>query len=168
MTVESPEYVQFPVPKDRITDVAIFLYGHGEAMPEATEAPPAPKVPMSGEQRNELLTRIYMESEPTFRRLLILLAERPQPDKPMYYPDVRKAMGYTNPRKLPGALGAYGRRTSHRYNKFWPFVRQHDAVRGQYYLTMTTNDAAFLRELHTKRQKRTLQARTYRSAREPG
>src|SRR5437588_10724050 len=119
MSVKSPEYVQFPVPTGRILDVAVFLYGHSEAMPEANEASCGPKLPMSAEQRSELLTRVYFESEPTFRRLLMLLADRPHPEAPMLFAEVSKAMGWPSARSLPGALGAYGRRAKFRYGGFW-------------------------------------------------
>jgi hypothetical protein len=148
----SIEYVQFPVPTDRVADVAVFLYGGAEAMPEA---PSKPKAPMSDEQRNELLTRIYVESEPKFRRLLLLLADRPQPDDPMFYKDVTTQMGWTKSRSLPGALGAYGRRANHRYGGFWPFSRRWDASAWSHYLVMSPDVAAFMRDLHAKRQMRT-------------
>jgi hypothetical protein len=146
MTVE---YIQFPVPADRVADVAVFLYGGHEAMPEAKAEP---KVPMSAEQRNELLTRVYVESEPKFRRLLLLLADRPRPEEPMSYKDVTKNMGWTKSRSLPGALGAYGRRANHRYGGFWPFRRPWDGGAWSHFLVMDPEVAAFLRELHAKRQ----------------
>jgi hypothetical protein len=149
MTVE---YVQFPVPANRVADVAVFLYGGSEAMPKAT---PQPQVPMSVEQHHELLTRVYVESEPTFRRLLLLLADRPHPEDPMSYKDVTKNMGWTKARSLPGALGAYGRRANHRYGGFWPFERTWDTGAWSHHLVMDPDVAAFLRDLHAKRHLRT-------------
>jgi hypothetical protein len=107
------------------------------------------------EQRSELLTRVYNESEPTFRRLLLLLADRPHPEDPMSFKDVTKQMGWTKPRSLPGALGAYGRRANHRYGGFWPFTRPWDGGAWSYFLVMDPDVAAFVRDLHAKRQKPT-------------
>lgn len=64
-------------------------------------------------------------------------------------------MGWTKPRSLPGALGAYGRRAKHRYGGFWPFTRSRDVATWSYYLEMDPDDAAFLRDLHAKSQKPT-------------
>jgi hypothetical protein len=146
MTVE---FIQFPVPSDRVAEVAVFLYGEPQAIPEA---PPEPAVPMSAEQRNELLTRIYVESEPTFRRLLMLLADRPHPEDPMSYEDVTTSMGWPTPRSLPGALGAYGRRANFRYRGYWPFERKWDDPTWSHYLAMDPDVAALFRDLHSKRQ----------------
>jgi hypothetical protein len=140
------EFVQFPVPSDRVADVAIFLYGQSEAMPEAV--PDDRHVPISAEQRYELLTRIYVDSEPTFRRLLMLLAERPEPELPMLFDAVTAAMGWATSRSLPGALGAYGRRAKHRYGGYWPFERGWDARAWSHYLTMEPDVATFLCALH--------------------
>lgn len=142
----STKYVNFPVPEERVPDVAVFLYGSAEALPGAKEA----IVPISEEQRNELLIRIYEESEPKFRRLLLLLADRDDPAAPMAYEDVTSVMGWTSPRSLPGALGAFGRRTKHRYGGFWPFNRKHDAE-WNWSLSMEASVAAFFVELHTRR-----------------
>jgi hypothetical protein len=142
----SGQYVNFPVPEDRVPDVAVFLYGSAEAMPGSIEA----SVSISEEQRNELLTRIYEESEPKFRRLLLLLADRSDPTALMAYEDVTSAMGWTSPRSLPGALGAFGRRTKHRYGGFWPFHREHDAG-WNWSLTMDIAFAQFFVKLHARR-----------------
>lgn len=150
MTLETESYVQFPVPTDRVADVARFLFGADIAMPDAVEAASEP-IEMSAEQREELLRRAYVESEPTFRRLLMLLAGRPEPDEPMYFADVSEAMGWTSPRQLPGALGAYGRRAKHRYGGFWPFVSDWDVSAWSYFLVMDPADATFLRNLHAER-----------------
>ena len=146
MTVE---YVLFPVPKDRIPEVAVFLYGSEE---ELLEAPAEPETPMSDQQRNELLTRIYDESEPTFRRLLMLAAEREDPTLPVSFKDVTADMGWPTARSLPGALGAFGRRTKHRYGGYFPLRREWDETAWSWFMSMEADVAHFLRELHAERQ----------------
>lgn len=141
----APTFVLFPVPEDRIKDVANFLYGPSKAMPKAI---PEFRVPMSVEQRDELLTRIYVESEPSFRRLLVLLAQRPKPAERLVFADASAAMGWSNPRSLPGALGAFGRRTNHRYGGFWPFDRIE--IADTWYFAMDEEVAAVVRTLHAR------------------
>ncbi len=146
-------YVLFPVPEDRVGEIATYLYG--EAVPEKLQAQEGSsgKIPMSTEQRNELLTRIYVESEPPFRALLMLLAERDAPDKPMYYGDVLDAHpDWSASRSVAGAMGAFSRRAEHRYGGYWPFDRDWDEEQWSHYLTMDDAVAAFLLDLHADRQ----------------
>jgi hypothetical protein len=148
----SIEFVSFPVPADRVPDVAVFLYGSSEAMPQAREEPPEPEVPMSIEQRHELLTRIYKESEPTFRRLVMLAAEREDPTRRVSFEQVTQDMGWPTPRSLPGTLGAFGRRTNHRYGGYWPFHRDLDHAEWSWFVSMDADVADFLLELHAMLQ----------------
>jgi hypothetical protein len=142
------EYVQFPVPANRVADVAVFLFGVPEAMPGQRHKP---EVQMSEEQRNKLLTRVYVESDRPFRTLLMFLADRPHPADRMSFPDVRAAMGWIDPRSMAGALGAYGHRANSRYGGYWPFHR-HEVVGVDRYLSMDEDVAAVLRDIHTKRR----------------
>jgi hypothetical protein len=148
-------YVSFPVPADRVPEVALFLYGSLEAIPqkpEAEEATSGCDVPISEEQRDELLSRIYEESEPPFRALLMLLADRNDPSEPIPYADVLDAHpGWSTSRSVAGALGAFGRRTSYRYDDYWPFERHWDSEMWSHYLTMEADIAAFLVKLHGER-----------------
>jgi hypothetical protein len=121
------DYVMFPVPADLVPEVARFVYGSGEANEAIASEPEA-----SAEAEWKLATvdqleRIYKESEPKFRKLMLLVAERPDPTAPLPYEEAKTAMGWTSPRSLPGALGAYGRRTKHRYDSAWPMLRERDA-----------------------------------------
>lgn len=149
----STTYVPFPVPKDRIPDVAMFLYGANETMPPEPEASEASApTSMSIEQREDLLTRIYVESEPPFRALLLLLARRENPEAPMFYADILATHPeWEAPRSVAGGLGAFGRRTAHRYGGYWPFARGWDHEEWSHYLTMEADVATFLRELHEDR-----------------
>ncbi len=72
---------------------------------------------------NELI-RTYRESPPPIRKVLTYLADRA--GQPVTGPElVREVYGAEDPkgkRKLPGALGAFGRRVKNRYGKgSWPF-----------------------------------------------
>lgn len=149
----STGYVLFPVPEARVSEVATYLYGAAaSAELEAQEALPA-ATPISGEQRNELLTRIYAESEPPFRALLVLLAERNAPGEPFYYAAVLSAHPqWSASRSVAGAMGAFSRRAEHRYGGYWPFHREWDDEEWSHYLWMDDDVAAFLLELHAARQ----------------
>ena len=106
-----------------IRRVSEHLNQDGTAIPKpaaTSNGQPAPQtmgeVP---ELTEELVERIFIESKDTHRRLLKLLAEHP--DKWMSYEEVSRLMGFRNPRQLPGTLGAYSRRSQHRYGGVWPF-----------------------------------------------
>lgn len=150
------KYVPFPVPEDRVPDVAVFLYGPSAAMPhepEAQEASAEQEVQISDEQRNELLTRIYVESEPPFRALLLLLADRDDPAAPMFYGDILSAHpDWSASRSVAGAMGAFGRRTVHRYGGYWPFERDWNHEQWSHFLRMDADVAEFLIDLHADRQ----------------
>lgn len=148
----SGAYVLFPVPSARVPEVAVFLYASGASLPEAIEAPARTAVaPMSTDEREALLTRIYDESEPPFRRLMMLAAKRDDPTSPVSFRDVSQDMGLSTTRSLPGVLGAFGRRTKHRYGGYSPLRRRWDPAAGSWFMSMEAEVAAFLRALHAKR-----------------
>ena len=152
----STNFVAFPVPEDRIPDVAVFLYGLSASVPEGLEAHEAttkPEIPVSDEQRNQLLTRVYVESEPPFREMLMLVADREDPTAPLFYADILAASSeWGAKRSVAGAMGAYGRRSQHRYGSYAPFHRGWDHDEWSHFLTMDADVAAFLVELHGQRQ----------------
>jgi len=142
----------FPVPDEQVPAVARFLYAIPQDIDGGSEAIEALKeeeyVEATPEERNAYLDRIYRESEPPFRRLLVQLAEREPPDKPISFDEVRQAMGWDNPRSLAGALGAFGRRTNHRYDGFWPFHRDWDPANWTYTLAMDREVAEEVLRIH--------------------
>lgn len=99
-----------------------------------------------------MLIRLYVESEPTFRRLLMLIADREDPTHPMAFGDITRAMGWQTTRSLPGALGAFGRRTKHRYGGYWPLTRTWDHAEWSNMMAMDKDVAAYLVQLHTERR----------------
>lgn len=141
------DFVSFPVPADRVGDVARYLYGSSEA----PEAPEATDTSITWRMaKPEELKRIYLESEPRFRKLMLLIANRPDPEVPMLMTEVTEKMGWDSPRSLPGALGAFGRRTKHRYEDAWPFVRAYDHETGNHSLWTTPELAEALKALHAE------------------
>ena len=93
--------------------------------------------------------RVYVESEPTFRRLLMTVADRLSPEGRMTFEDLSKAVGWPRPRSLPGARGAYVRRARRRYDRYWPFHRKNS--RAGRVVWMDHRVAGILRDLHAER-----------------
>ncbi len=146
-------YVLFPVPEDRVAEIASYLYGDAAISELQAQEGNSGSAPISVEQRNELLMRIYVESEPPFRALLMLLADRAAPDEPMFYGDILDAHSeWSASRSVAGAMGAFSRRSEHRYGGYWPFDRGWDEEQWSHYLTMEGDVAAFLLQLHADRQ----------------
>jgi hypothetical protein len=119
--------------------------GSAVAKPPATgNGQPAPQTDREvPELSGELLERMFIESKDTHRRLLKLLAAHP--DKWMSYEEVSRLMGFHNPRQLPGTLGAFSRRSQHRYGGLWPFDWRQAA--GQWELCMKQGRADVIRDL---------------------
>ncbi|WP_148261095.1 hypothetical protein [Conexibacter woesei] len=140
-------YTMFPVPTERVEEVARYLFAAVEPAPEPQ---PESYEPESAEERDELLRRVYVESEPMFRRLLHLIAEREDPSEPMSYADIGSAMEFTSARSLPGMLGAYGRRSKFRYRGWDPFRRSWDGEAWSHYLAMDPDVAALVRRLYAE------------------
>jgi hypothetical protein len=68
----------------------------------------------------------------------------------MAFKEISSAMGWPTARSLPGALGAFGRRTKHRYGGYWPLNRYWDHAEWSNFMTMDTDIAAFLVRLHAE------------------
>ena len=130
-----------------IRRVSEHLNPNGTAVPEPAttgNGQPAPQTAGEvSELSEELVQRIFIESKDTHRRLLKLLAEHP--GKWMSYGEVSRLMGFRNPRQLPGTLGAFSRRSGHRYGGVWPFRWRQAA--GQWELCMDQDIADVIRDL---------------------
>lgn len=144
-----PEYIMFPVPAEMIPEVARFVYGSLEA-PEALPSEVVEDGDWNKLATPEQLKRIYMESEPKFRKLMLLVAERDDPMAPISYEEVTTAMGWTSARSLPGALGAYGRRSKHRYEGAWPMNRDQDPQDSSWSFSMPQEMADEIIRLHAE------------------
>ncbi len=155
------DFVMFPVPVDRLEEVAQFLYGsgwpvgtgNGDDAEAKHEALPMGQAELdaaidSGHLASvQLLERIYKESEPKFRNIMVLVASRAEPGQPVPFAEISEAIGWTSPRSLAGALGAYGNRANHRYDGAWPMVRV-ALERDNRYFTMPAELAEEIRRLH--------------------
>lgn len=103
----SPDYVYLPVPIDRVEEVMLFLVSADKSQDRRIE---------------DLVVRIYRESDEPFRKLLSYLAEHP--DEYMSSARIAGALNLkSHAASLAGMLGAFGRRTTNRYTGFWPFDR---------------------------------------------
>lgn len=135
--IASPsERVYIPVPADRVDDVFRFLLGIEGAQGSADS------------DLDQLLERVYRESEEQFRRLLHLLASRP--GVPMSTQEVADSLKlYRGKGSLAGMLGAFGRRSTNRYDGFWPFEKLYNAADERSELMMRPNVAAIIERLGT-------------------
>jgi hypothetical protein len=128
--------VYVPVPSQWLGDVYALLgtLGSRSVMPGT-----GIEVPVS--QGEALLRQMYLESEGEQRRLMRLMAERP--DKWRYSKelaaDLRLPKGT---RGLAGMFGAFGRRAKHRYGGQKPWEVSWDAAREENRYRMPADIAA--------------------------
>jgi hypothetical protein len=102
----SSEYVSMPVPVDRVQEVYELLARPGGAGAVGGASP----LPWS----DDLLRRAYDESSPAMQVVLDTLADRP--GQTVSAAELADAIGVARGR-LPGVLGAFGRRWAHRYGQ---------------------------------------------------
>ena len=150
----SPEqnagYVLFPIPVARVPEIGRLLYGTEDGDPAGIDESHGEPAFANDEELAKLIERIYLESEPKFRKIMLSVADRVDPEQPLWYTEVTTAIGWPTPRSLPGALGAYGRRAKHRYKGFWPVKRNEDPVTGEMYLNTDVVTAKHIRDTHEK------------------
>lgn len=117
------DYINIPVPADRVQEVYELL-----ARPKASPAEAV--TPDSAQQGNghpvpdnDITSRAYRESSEAMKKVFDHLAANPDRVVPM--DELAKAVGYTGPSEMAGALGAFGRRWKNRYHggkdTKWPF-----------------------------------------------
>lgn len=129
----SSPYVYVPVPVGRLEEVFQFLAGLSNGEPELAHL-------------EALMRRIYRESDEQFRRLLHLLADRP--NQPLSTEEVAEALALERgTASLAGMLGAFGRRSNNRYDGFWPFERLYNPSAEESELTMSEQVAALVRDI---------------------
>lgn len=77
---------------------------------------------LTAEEREKLLTRIYSESEPAFRQLLLILADRTDPTEPMTYADIAAAhTDWASTLSIAQATAAYDYQSIDQYRLYCPF-----------------------------------------------
>lgn len=150
----SSEYVNVPVPSELVVDVYQFIAqrqqalaagGHLPAAAETAEVP-ASKVLSGPEVDRALVTRMYQESEPPHRRLMRHLAASSGEWIPTKV--VAEELGLPKGgRSLAGSLGAFGRRSVHRYSGRWPFAERRDPGTRQSQLRMDPDVAKIILEV---------------------
>jgi hypothetical protein len=107
----SSEFVMMPVPVDRVQEVYELLARPSVADGTGT-ADGASVIPLPWS--DEFLRRAYKESSAAMKSVLDTLASRP--GETVSVADLAVATGLDR-RKVPGVLGAFGRRWSHRYDQ---------------------------------------------------
>lgn len=148
------EFQQVPVPHAFVSDVyglvARLMADNGAAERHAPEAattevvPPEEEVPEHPTE--EMVCRIYKESDEPHRRLLKALAARP--DERVSSEELAEALQLSKGRaSLAGTLGALGKRANHRYKGQKPFISAWDAHTGQAKHLMTTEVAKVINAL---------------------
>jgi hypothetical protein len=134
-------YINVPVPEEHVPKVYELLarLDSGEVAPETPVDPP-PASPLT----EELVTRMYRESEPTHRALMEHLAENA--GEWSSSGDLIKVLGLgTGRRGMAGVFGAFGRRAAHRYDGRKPWEAEWDAPNGEYTYMMEPEVAAWIK-----------------------
>jgi hypothetical protein len=128
------DYVYVPVPADRVEDVYRFLLGLADA-DGAVDS-----------DLDRFVNRVYRESEEKFRRLLEFLADHPGTplSTELVAEEIELERGTAS---LAGMLGAFGRRSTNRYDDFWPFERVYNSVDEQMELLMNPEVATILKRI---------------------
>ena len=143
----SQEYINLPVPADRIQEVYELL-----ARPKGSTAPAA-ATPVTGQGGavepaldTAVLARAYRESPDTMKKVFDHLADNADHIVPME--DLAQAVGY-HPHQMAGALGAFGRRWKNRYHKGedvkWPFKAWWDFDRNTMVYKMSAEAAEVIK-----------------------
>ena len=138
--MERITYINVPVPEALVPEVMALIIKRTQASNDTV----TPYKPTNGAFA-ALVERSYLESEPSHRKLLNLLADHE--DQRLKFSKVSEAMGYTSPRSLPGTLGAFGRRAKHRYGGFKPFEAEEDITTGEWTLKMDAATAEVIKKV---------------------
>jgi hypothetical protein len=122
MDAMNPEIAYVPVPTQWLSEIYQRLAELTSDSPidSGSEAPPL--------LDEALVRRIYVESEDQQRRMMRLMAERP--DEWRYSKDIAADLELEHKaRGLAGMLGAFGRRSKHRYGGTKPWEAEWDSAR---------------------------------------
>lgn len=109
----SEDFVYVPVPTRWVEDIYQRL---GEL---AATGPDAGGVKVPDTLDESLVGRMFAESQEKHRKLMLFLAEHP--NQWFTTPQLASDLGLDSPRQLAGMLGAFGRRSKHRYGGRTPW-----------------------------------------------
>jgi hypothetical protein len=130
------DVVYVPVPSQWLGDVYALLGALG-----SRSITPLTGVEVPISQGESLLRQMYLESEGEQRRLMRLMAERP--DDWRYSKELALDLGLAKgTRGLAGMFGAFGRRAKHRYGSQKPWEVSWDAAREENRYRMPADIAA--------------------------
>lgn len=120
-------YIQVPVPEEHVARVISLLadLNRGDNEEHEQAGATSRKVP-----DEELITRMYLESEERHRRLMDYLASRKE--EWVFTRELAEALDIpTGTRGMAGVFGAFGRRAKHRYGGAKPWEMAWDPMRGE-------------------------------------
>lgn len=137
------EYVNLPVPKHLVPAVMALIAKQMLTNANESQSAAASVAGQPLELTEDLFKRIWKESGATIRKAMNCLARRPS--QPISAADLAKdVFGSSKGHKLPGAMGAFGRRCKNRYGGVKPFSVEWNAVASQWVYTMTADVAKWV------------------------
>ena len=154
-----PAYVMVPVPEERVPDVMrLLVNGHkANALPEPAGPPPLLAGSTSAEPHpdgeswaefaqmpDQDVGLAYRESWQDGRQRALWEFLAGHPDERFAFAEVCERLGWDR-RQLPGTLGAYGRRSKHRYGGQRPH-HIHQDEHGTWWMWMDKRVARIIRE----------------------
>ncbi len=127
------------IPRPLLADVYELVVEHERVDLDDVVEEPAPL-------DEALIRRMFEESEPQHRRLMKLLANRP--DEWIYTSAIAEALELPHgSRSAAGMCGAFGRRAAHRYGGAKPWLSQQDKNAGENRHMMSAAVASTINQL---------------------
>lgn len=141
--MEGNEFISVQVPRQHVTKVYELIVGlESGGVGDASEHSDAsPKGPLT----RALVERMYRESEPSHRKLMKYLADRP--DERIGTREIAEGLGLQfGARSLAGSLGAFGNRAEHRYGGLKPWESRWSEDKGEAEHRMSQEVATWVKE----------------------
>lgn len=147
MDADTTELVSILVPKKHLSRIYGFISTLDSSPAAAGSSGSEGKADEAKAWTDDLIRRQFNESPEIIKRFQRLLASNPDEwfstEKIAAQLDAKKGS-----KSIAGALGAYGRRTSNRYQmKGWPFQHRWNHTEGQQYYSMTPEVAEIIKSL---------------------
>ena len=140
--MDSDEFISVQVPRQHVVKVYELIAGLESGSAGAPEHSGAsPKGPLT----RALVERMYGESEPSHRKLMKYLADRP--DEWNGTREIAEGLGLQfGARSLAGSLGAFGNRAEHRYGGLKPWESRWSEDKGEAEHRMSQEVATWVKE----------------------